>query len=62
MGKIGERATADIHVWAPGQIVELLKAAVWPRLDRPEAQMTRTAFAAAPEVLDEVTLVFRAIA
>ena len=57
--KIGEGATADIHVWAPGQIVKLFKAGVWPRLGRHEARMTRAAFAAgapAPEVLDEVTL------
>jgi hypothetical protein len=25
--KIGEGATADIHVWAPGQIVKLFKLA-----------------------------------
>jgi Ser/Thr protein kinase RdoA (MazF antagonist) len=57
--KIGEGATADIYVWAPGQIVKLFKADVWPRLGRHEARMTRVAFAAgapAPEVLDEVTL------
>ncbi len=57
--KIGEGTTADIHVWAPGQIVKLFKAGVSPRLGRHEARMTRAAFAAgapAAEVLDEVTL------
>jgi len=55
--KIGEGTTADIHVWAPGQIVKLFKAGVSPRLGRHEARMTRAVFAAgAPNVLDEVTL------
>jgi Ser/Thr protein kinase RdoA (MazF antagonist) len=55
--KLGEGATADIHVWAPGQIVKLFKAGVSPRLGRHEARMTRATFAAgAPKVLDEVTL------
>jgi len=57
--KIGEGVTADIHAWAPGQIVKLFKADVSPRFGRHEARMTRAAFAAgapAPEVLDEVTL------
>ena len=55
--KIGEGASADIHVWAPGQIVKLFKVGVSPRLGRHEARMTRAAFAAgAPEVFDEVTL------
>ena len=57
--KIGEGGTADIHVWAPGQIVKLFKAGVSPRLGRHEARMTRAAFAAgapAPGVLDEVTV------
>jgi hypothetical protein len=26
--KIGERAMADVHAWAPGQVVKLFKAAV----------------------------------
>jgi hypothetical protein len=52
--KVGEGATADIHVWAPGQIVKLFKAGVWPRLGRHEARMTRAAFAAgAPTGLGE---------
>ena len=55
--KIGEGASADIHVWAPGQIVKLFKVGVSPRLARHEARMTRAAFVAgAPEVFDEVTL------
>jgi hypothetical protein len=57
--KIGQGALADVHAWAPGQVVKLLKAGVsWERGDY-EARMTRAAFAAglpAPEVLDEVTL------
>ena len=57
--KIGEGATADIHAWAPGQVLKLFKAGVSPRFGKHEARMTRAAFAAgapAPEVLDEVTL------
>jgi Ser/Thr protein kinase RdoA (MazF antagonist) len=57
--KIGEGASADVHAWAPGQVVKLFKAGVSPRLSRHEARMTRAVFAAgapAPEVLDEVTL------
>src|SRR5690349_410832 len=55
--KIGEGVTADIHVWAPGQVVKLFKPHVSRRFARREAQTTRAAFAAgAPEVFDEVTL------
>ena len=55
--KIGEGASADIHVWAPGQIVKLFKIGASPRFGQHEAQMTRAAFAAgAPQVFDEVTL------
>src|SRR5262252_772566 len=57
--KIGEGATADIHAWAPGQVVKLFKASVSRQIGKHEARMTRAAFAAglpAPEVLDEVTL------
>jgi len=57
--KIGEGATADIHAWAPGQVVKLFKASVSRQICKHEARMTRAAFAAgapAPEVLDEVTL------
>ena len=55
--KIGEGATADIHVWAPGQIVKLFKVGASPRFGRHEARMTRAAFAAgAPQVINEVTM------
>jgi Ser/Thr protein kinase RdoA (MazF antagonist) len=55
--QIGKGATADIHAWAPGQIVKLLKAGASPQFGRHEARMTRAAFAAgAPEVFDEVML------
>jgi Ser/Thr protein kinase RdoA (MazF antagonist) len=57
--KIGEGAFADVHAWAPGQVVKLFKAGVPRQVSRWEAQMTRAVFAAggpAPEVLGEVTL------
>jgi hypothetical protein len=57
--KIGEGASADVHAWAPGQVVKLFKAGVPRRVRWHEARMTRAVFAAgapAPEVLDEVTL------
>jgi hypothetical protein len=55
--KIGEGVTADIHVWAPGQVVKLFKPHASRRFARREAQTTRAAFAAgAPKVFDEVTL------
>jgi len=57
--KIGEGAFADIHAWAPGQVVKLFKAGVPQRISRWEARMIRAVFAAggpAPEVLGEVTL------
>jgi len=57
--KIGEGGLADIHTWAPGQVVKLFKPGGERRLSRHEAQMTRAAFATglpAPEVFDEVTL------
>src|SRR5262245_63409271 len=57
--KIGEGAYADIHAWAPGQVVKLFKASVPRRLSWWEARMTRAVFAAggpALEVFDEVTL------
>ena len=57
--KVGEGATADIHAWAPGQVVKLFKASVPHRVSRWDARMTRAVFAAggaAPEVLGEVTL------
>jgi hypothetical protein len=57
--KIGEGVFADIHAWAPGQVVKLFKASVPRQVSWHEARMTRAVFAAggpAPEVLDEVTL------
>jgi Ser/Thr protein kinase RdoA (MazF antagonist) len=55
--KIGEGASADIHVWTPGQVVKLFKVGASPRFGRHEARMTRAAFAAgAPEVFAEVNL------
>ena len=57
--KIGEGATADIHAWAPGQVLKLFKPGVSRRFGEHEARMTRVAAAAgapAPGVLDEVTL------
>jgi len=57
--KIGEGVFADVHAWAPGQVVKLFKAGAprWER--RREARMTRAIFAAgapAPEVFGEVEL------
>jgi Ser/Thr protein kinase RdoA (MazF antagonist) len=57
--KIGEGAFADVHAWAPGQVVKLFKAGAPRRTSWWEARMTRAAFAAgapAPEVLGEVVL------
>jgi Ser/Thr protein kinase RdoA (MazF antagonist) len=57
--KIGEGAFADVHAWAPGQVVKLFKASLPPWVAAHEARVTRAVFAAggpAPEVLDEVTL------
>ena len=58
--KIGEGATADIHAWAPGQVLKLFHARFSSsRLIRHEARVTRAVFAAggpAPEVFDDVTV------
>ena len=57
--KIGEGATADVHAWAPGQVVKLFKSGVSRRLGWHEVHMTHTAFTAgapAPEVFGVVTL------
>jgi Ser/Thr protein kinase RdoA (MazF antagonist) len=57
--KIGEGAFADVHAWAPGQVVKLFKTSIPGRVGRHEVRMTRAVFAAggpAPEVLGEVTL------
>ena len=60
--KIGEGAFADVHAWAPGQVVKLFKTGVPRRFGRHEAQMIRAVFAAgapAPEVFGEVTVAGR---
>jgi hypothetical protein len=57
--KLFEGASADIHAWAPGQVVKLFKAGFLQFLAEYEARVTRAAFAAglpAPDVFDEVTL------
>ena len=57
--KINQGGTADIHAWAPGQVVKLFKEGFPPLLGRQEARMTQAVFAAgvpAPEVFGEVTL------
>jgi tRNA A-37 threonylcarbamoyl transferase component Bud32 len=57
--KIGEGAFADVHAWAPGQVLKLCKPGVRWRSGRHEARMTRAAYAAGlpvPEVLGEVTV------
>src|SRR5471032_2540569 len=57
--KINQGGTADIHAWAPGQVVKLFKEGFAPRLGQQEARMIRAVFAAgvpAPEVFGEVTL------
>ncbi|MGY8705800.1 phosphotransferase [Bradyrhizobium sp. 18BD] len=55
--KINQGGTADIHAWAPGQVVKLFKEGFPRRLVQQEARTTRAVFAAgvpAPEVFDEV--------
>ena len=57
--KIGEGLFADVHAWAPGQVVKLSKPGIPHYVLQHEARRTRAVFAAggpAPEVLDEVTL------
>lgn len=57
--KIGEGAFAEIHAWAPGQVVKLFRAGASRRFGRHELRMTRAVLAAglpAPEVFGEVTL------
>jgi Ser/Thr protein kinase RdoA (MazF antagonist) len=57
--KIGEGVSADVHAWAPGQVVKLFKPAVSRRLIWHEAQVTDAVFAAgapAPEVFGVVTV------
>jgi hypothetical protein len=57
--KIGEGAYADVHAWAPGQVVKLFKPNIPLLLSWHEARMTRAAFAAgapAPEMFGVMTL------
>lgn len=57
--KIGEGATADVHAWAPGQVMKLFKTGIPHRIGMHEARITRAIFAAgalAPEVFEEVTI------
>ena len=57
--KIGEGEFADVHVWAPGQVLKLWKVGARQRTVSHEARMVRAVFAAgvpAPEVFGEVTL------
>ncbi|MBR0848904.1 phosphotransferase [Bradyrhizobium diazoefficiens] len=57
--KIGEGLFADVHAWAPGQVVKLSKPGIPRWVVQHETQMTRAVFAAgcpAPEVLGEVVL------
>jgi hypothetical protein len=57
--KIGEGASADVHAWAPGQVVKLFKPGFPRRLVWHEVHMTHTAFTAgapAPKVFGMVTL------
>jgi tRNA A-37 threonylcarbamoyl transferase component Bud32 len=56
--KIGDGANAEVHAWAPGQVVKLFRADVSRTRAEYEARMTRAVFAAgvpAPQVFDEVT-------
>jgi hypothetical protein len=57
--KIGEGLFAEVHAWAPGQVVKLSRPGIPHWVLQHEARMTRAVFAAggpAPEVLGEVTL------
>ena len=57
--KIGEGAAAEVHAWAPGQVVKLFKPGASRRLNWHEAHMTDAVFAAgapAPEVFGVVML------
>jgi Ser/Thr protein kinase RdoA (MazF antagonist) len=57
--KLGEGVFAEVHAWAPGQVVKLSKPGMPPWVLQHEARMTRAVFAAggpAPEVLGEITL------
>ena len=44
--KIGEGVAAEVHAWAPGQVVKLFKPGASRRLNWHEAHMTDAVFAA----------------
>lgn len=57
--KIGNGVFADVHAWAPGQVVKLSRPGLPHWVLQHEARVTRAVFAAggpAPEVLGEVSL------
>ena len=57
--RIGEGAFSDVHAWAPGQVVKLLKTGVPRGFGEHEARILRAAFAAGapvPDALGEVTV------
>lgn len=57
--KIGEGASADVHAWAPGQVVKLFRSGFPRRLALHEFRMTRDVFATGvptPEAFDVVAL------
>jgi len=57
--KIGEGVFADVHAWAPAQVVKLSKPGIPQWVVQHEAQMTRAVFAVggpAPEMFGEVNL------
>ncbi len=57
--KLGEGWFAEVHVWAPGQVIKLFKPGIRRRVGRYEAILTQAVFAAggpAPQVLDELML------
>ena len=43
--KINQGGTADIHAWAPGQVVKLFKEGFPPWLGQQEARMAQQVFA-----------------
>ena len=47
--KIGEGVSADVHVWAPGQVLKLFKSGVSRRLSWHEVHMIHAVFAAGAE-------------
>jgi aminoglycoside phosphotransferase (APT) family kinase protein len=54
--RIGEGAMADVHAWAPGQVIKLFKGGIQQPIPAHEARMTRAAVGAglpAPTVFGE---------